>query len=958
MRITALGRLAVADDQGEPCAIGSLRQRQLLAVLLCRPGRSASNEALLDALWGDRLPASAWQNLRTYVHRLRRTIGADRIRYAAPAYTLRLAPGELDVDEFERLAAAGRRARDTGDAATAAERLGAALARWRGAPYGGLDTDGDPPEPVRAEIDRLTELRLAVLEDRVSADLALGRHRDLVGELLALVTAHPLRERPRGQLMLALYRSGRAPDALEVYRSGREQLVEELGMEPGAHLRELATAVLTDDGSLHLPEQRHVAAPPVAPTPAAPAPVVPAPVVPALAGPPVPTELPAANRLFTGRRGEVDRMVGWLTATGDAAPRAILVSGPGGAGKSALALSVAGRTAAAFPDGQLYADLRGATTGAEPLPPIRVLARFLRSLGVAAESIPCDPDEAAARFRSETAGRSVVVVLDDAADAGQVRPLLPGGGCSAVVVTSRRRLAVDGAHQLDLGLLPVGDAVDLLGALLGPDRVAAEPAAAAEIVALCGRLPLALRIAGARLAGRPDWSLAAFVRRLADARTRLDELVHDDLAVRASLRLSYAELDADAARLFDALGCLDLPWVGADVVAALVDEPEPRVRRVLDVLVAGQLVQARYDDEAGRDRYGLHDLVRLYAIEQAADTGSLHRVREHYLAGARAALRAARPRLSRRLQVGPPVQRAGPEFAASVDAVRWLRSELVNLAALAARSADGPDPAPGFVVGLGAALAPMLREQALWAVADTLSEQALRCARAVRAPSWVANAAADRGALYAVTRHFADRFEDGVELLEQAAEYYRAAGEHEAEAGVLGLLGDGHLQRRLAPAGIAYYERAHRRYVAMDDLANQAVVAHNIAIAHFDQGRYDQAIEVFQRSLELFEATGDRAAQSMATLNIGEAHARAGRPEPATDYLTRSIRLNRAVGRRRSEAEGLKELGDALYRLGRYDEAARRWRDYLDLLVEIGTIGPAEVDRILAHSPPALPTPP
>jgi hypothetical protein len=398
-------------------------------------------------------------------------------------------------------------------------------------------------------VQRLEEARLVVAEERIEAELRLGGHAALIGELRELVDEHPMREWLSAQLLVALYRAGRQAEALATYSRIGSRLVEELGIEPGPELQRLQRQILTADPDLDL----------------VPPPAAVRVTVAAAAGPErsPPRQLPTDIATFTGRSAEVDQL---LASVGAAGPVVIsAIGGMGGIGKSALAIHVAHRLADRFPDGQLYVNLQGSTASLPPMEPLEVLGRFLRSLGVDARQIPSQVDEAAARFRSLVADRRLLVVLDNARDAGQVAPLLPGSPGGAVLVTSRRVLAsLDGARFLHLDVLSRGEAVALLGRLAGQRRVAAEPRAAEDVALRCGRFPLALRVAAARLAARPAWPVRALADRLADERRRLDELELADLGIRASLELSLLELSASpdpvdraAAAAFPLLGLPD-----------------------------------------------------------------------------------------------------------------------------------------------------------------------------------------------------------------------------------------------------------------------------------------------------------------------------------------------------------------------------------------------------------------
>ena len=524
MQFRLLGPLEVWDGE-ERIDLGGAKQRALLALLLLNANRTVRRIQVVDWLWDTAPPRTAGDLVHEYVSRLRRALrpcrtvepSSPRLLTHGSGYVLRVEPDELDLDRFERLVDQAHQVMAAGDLELATGSLRQALGLWRGSALADLP----PSLAVDAESARLEEARLTALEDRIEAELGVGRHAELVGELEALVSAQPLRERLRAQLMLALYRSGRQPEALAVYRAARRLLAADYGLEPGSRLRELEQAILCDEPALHnlTIGAGRSSAPPPPPQP-------------------IPHELPSSIAEFTGRTRELQLLTRHLDITDTTAGLPVVISaidGMGGIGKSALAIQAANQLAERFPDGQLYVNLHGATPGQAPRSPLDALGQLLRSLGLDPAAIPAQVEEAAVRWRSLASGRRLLLLLDNARDAAQVRPLLPGSPTCAVVVTSRQVLGSLDARSLHLDLLAHEQALKLLGRIGGRHRVAAEPAAAAEVVDWCGRLPLAIRIAGARLAARPTWPLRELAERLADATRRLDELTIDGLAVRAAL---------------------------------------------------------------------------------------------------------------------------------------------------------------------------------------------------------------------------------------------------------------------------------------------------------------------------------------------------------------------------------------------------------------------------------------
>ncbi|WP_370353018.1 BTAD domain-containing putative transcriptional regulator [Catenulispora sp. EB89] len=683
-----MGPFEVLDDEGEACRIPEGRLRTLCAVLLVHADTVVSAGSLVAHIWGTDAPQRPRDALQVLVVRLRKCLGkqvAARIATVRPGYVFTVEPGELDVQRFDDLYRGGMAAHARGEWLQAAEMLGQALVDWRGEPL--CDVPGDL---LAVEtVNPLLEMRLDARCTRLSARLALGHHARIVGELSTLVEAWPLREQLRCDLMLALHRCGRRADALAAYQAGRRALVEELGIEPGEGLRTLHHAILANDPSLtwtgkppaaaggersvrNRPD-RSVAesAPPPAsqsaPVTANPAPAsAPVPVPALVATPPsaagvriIPAQLPATTADFTGRQAAVAALTTLMTG-GSTAGRVVIstISGMGGIGKSALAVHAAHQWRQDFPDGQLYVELRGATA---PRDPSDVLVDLLTALGVPPDTVPPQLDQRATLYRSVLAGRRFLLVLDDARDAAQVRPLLPGSEGCGVLVSSRSRLAsLPGAVRFDLGGFQEREARALLTSMIGAERMAAEPEAAARILASCAGLPLAIRITGSRLAARPSWSLRDLADRLAGAH-RLDELEVEDAAVRASFQASYDALrasssrsDKAAARAFPLLGLWVAPDLSLEAAAALLGVSSVQAEKALEALVDAQLLESRV-----ADRYRLHDLMRDYAETCAEDdlseqerTTALDRMLNWHLHSADKATRLLPP-LRRHLDLVP-----------------------------------------------------------------------------------------------------------------------------------------------------------------------------------------------------------------------------------------------------------------------------------------------------------------
>ncbi|GAA1642262.1 BTAD domain-containing putative transcriptional regulator [Nonomuraea maheshkhaliensis] len=681
-----LGPLQVADGDGW-ATIRAPQQRAVLAVLLLAGGRMVSIDRLIDELWGERPPASAHNTIHAYVMRLRRVLGdglGRRLLTRPPGYQLQAEAQALDSGVFDRLLMEGQLEAAAGRWQSASDRLSQGLALWHGS---GALADVASTSVVEMERARLERGRLTALELGIDADLELGRPADVLPRLERLTTEHPLRENLRRQQMLALYRCGRRTEALEVYRETRRLFVDELGIEPGAELRDLERAILRDErpvrgaapaglvrgGGSAAPGQAARARP---------------------AGTRPPCMLPPDIADFSGREEQVRLLVKQLTSgDGATAPAATALCGHGGVGKTTLAVHVAHQLRTHFPDGQLYVDLHGAEQ--HPADPGEVLARFLTALGDDGRALPTSTEERAERYRGFMAHSRLLVVLDNAASERQLRPLLPGGPGCAVIVTSRRRLGWLGTQPLHLDVLDPEAARHLLTRIVGEERPAGAPEVAETIVRLCGYLPLAIRVAGGRLAARPHWPLERMATRLMDERQRLDELSEGDLAVRASLELSYAGLEPGSRLFFRSLGLLDVPDFAAWLPAAMLDVSVEQAESHLDSLLDAQLLTWSGTDGLGQNRYRLHDLVRLYARERAEheDPPETHaRLRTRalgaWLSLAESADRLLAERVAADIRGSAPRWPADPAIVRATQAnpTAWFDSERACLPALIAQA--------------------------------------------------------------------------------------------------------------------------------------------------------------------------------------------------------------------------------------------------------------------------------
>ncbi|MEU6862760.1 BTAD domain-containing putative transcriptional regulator [Streptomyces sp. NPDC046876] len=1038
MEFFVLGSVGVA--HGGPVLTGGPPQQQAtLAVLVLRAGHVVPLHELTAAVWGESAPGSAVMILRTYVWRLRKLLeggehgrtGAQVLESANDGYRLAVPPGSVDAVRAEELAAKAARAHAAGELEVCAEALAEAGSLWRGEPLAGV-----PGPFAESQRSRLAELRLHLLEERLGVDLLLGRHERAVPELTALIREEPLRERPYGLLMRALYAAGRQGDALAVFGRAREVLADELGLDPGPDLRSLHARILSGDPALlpapaspapgpggqppaRLPAAPSGAAPAaaagahgVAPggepasggSPAGPggfpaasagaagapagfagvpaagaaggyaagaagaaasaaagahavaaggvqgsggAPAGPAGFPGAVAGPatvspagapagvpeahgrgpvgvvagaaedPVqdgdragaapatdleqgqgaaaaayvrPAQLPADIADFSGRAAELAALAGALSDPARTALAVAAVSGMGGIGKSALALRVAHHVKDAYPDGQLYADLRG--TGSDPADPGTVLASLLGALGVPRREVPPSTEDRARLFRTVLDGRRLLLLLDDARDTAQVKPLLPGAAGCAVVVTSRARLGglLSGRH-VQLAEFTEAEALGLLRQIVGADRVDREEEAAAALVAACARLPLAVRIVAARLAARPGWTVAHLVARLADERRRLTELRADDLAVAAVFELGHRQLTGPQASVFRRLAPVSRPGIGLAAAAAALDLAEPEAEELLEALVDAALLES---PEPGRYRH--HELGRDFALNLPAPAGGSgppvqHRLLHHLLGMAAEAFQWMIP--------GDPVHRS--IVAAAAEPGEGRLADLAEARAWVVAEFDCALHAVQLVVRRpDAADTEQLTMAADLLVALSSFGQDIPYARITATAAELARAATLRGNDRAAGRA---HFLTGNAAL-QATDLGRARAASELAVRACRRAGD--------PAILQQ---------AYNDLG---------VIAQFEH-RFDEAAECFDEALVLAREQGHRSGALTVTLNAALARVRGGRAAEALPACEEALQALREMGDHHGVAHALCVRGQALHELGRLQEALAAYEECLDL---------------------------
>ncbi|HTU72336.1 MAG TPA: BTAD domain-containing putative transcriptional regulator [Trebonia sp.] len=932
--------------------ISAGKQRAVLVALLARANHVVSFDELASAVWGGDPPPTARVTLRNYVKELRRLLGPagqDRIVTRDPGYVARFSEDEVDILRFGALCRRGGTLVRTGEWRAAAAVLAEALALWRGDPL------ADIPATTlhRDTASWLEQQRLQALEWRVDADLHLGNHGGLAVELRDLTARHPLHERFHAQLMLALCRSGRAAEALDAYESARSVLVESLGADPGPELRQLHEGILRGDAALwsplpatapaHLPASPPPVASDLVPGAASAGEVV------ALADPAGvlgrggarrgairPRQLPAGPRHFAGRAGDL-AVLSRLLDDPAAGPVICAIGGTAGVGKTALALHFAHQVASQFPDGQLYVNLRGFDPVGPPVSAQEAVTCFLTALGIDPQHVPATLDEQSALYRSLLADRRVLVVLDNAGDVGQIRPLLPGGTGCAVLVTSRDRLAGlvvrEGAHPLVLDLLPADEALTLLSHRLGDERIAAERETARDLVRLCARLPLALSVAAARAAATPGLPLARLVASLHDARRRLDGLSTGDTQsdVRAVLSWSFRHVTTTARRMFQLLGLHPGPDISVQAAASLaavtVAEAEARLRELRDA----QLVT-----EHAPGRFGCHDLLRSYAAELAQDglsaadrQAAIRRVLDHYLRTAYAADRLLSATRDPITVVAALPGVTLKDLGATENALDWFSAERRALLPAIALAADSGLAAHAWQ--LAWCLVTYLDWQGHWPEWEAAQRSAL--AAAGRACDTVGQAHAERqlGRL---------RLKRGTPAaaeanLLRALGHFRDAGDRVGQARVeLDIAVACERQGRYADA-IPHILCAHEAFRAAGHRSGQARALNGAGWCLANLGDYRRALSYCAQALAVDRELGSRAAEQDTLHSIGFIHSQLGDNATAISYFKESMRLCEDLGDRYRQADTLASLGDAYRALGDEVRARDAWREALAILVEL-----------------------
>ncbi|MFI7603688.1 AfsR/SARP family transcriptional regulator [Micromonospora sp. NPDC049366] len=906
MRFGILGPLRVGDGEA---TVTAGRDRTVLAVLLLRPNRIVPAEELVDAVWDEHPPATARAQLQTCVSRLRRRfaqlgVPPEVIVTDPVGYGVRTGPDDLDAEIFDRRVNAARAALAAGRLAEARGHFRAALALWRGPALGGI-----PSRTVRRRAQALDEHWLAAFEECVDVELRLGRPAELLDELTEAIDRHPLRERLRGQLMLALSAVGRQADALAVYRDGRRLYAEELGIEPGTALQELHQRVLVGDLALAGRERQPVTAVHC---------------------------LPRAIPDFTGREDTLTRLTKEIQEDGT---RVQLIDGMAGSGKTTLAIHLATALGDRYPDAQLFIDLHGHSER-EPVTPAAALAGLLRQLGVPGERIPADEDERAALWRGELADRRAVVVLDNAASAAQVAPLLPSGRHTLTLITSRRRLTgLDEGRPSSLAVLDQDEGVELLARVVGPERVAAEPEAAAEVVRRCGHLPLAIRLAGARLAHRPRWRIADLAARLADGPGVLTEVGAGQRTVVDAFALSYEQVGASAQRMYRMLGLHPGESFDAPVAAALTGLSLTEARHLVDELVDAHLV-----DEPEPGRYRFHDLMREYARLLAASRdseeerrGALVALFDHHLHTAWAVSAPVEPATSRIGTDFPDPLRPDLVEAALPEGLTWLTANRVSLRALVLLAEQTGElrycwqlARAGWYFGFyGGHLDELIDTHTVGLrAAERLGDEAAMATMR----NYLASAYYRLG-----------RFPEAIELMEVALRLRQRLGDRRGVATI-------HRNLALAYAMDRRFAESMRHSAAALPLLRETgqpseIVAmlNNEAVALLAWGRYEEAQTISRQQLLLARESGQQDLLSHAVGHLGAVRARLGDYDGALRRLHLALRLKRRLANRMGAGEVLNDIGVIERILGRPEAAAARHREAFVLFTQVG-------DRIAAFA--------
>jgi DNA-binding SARP family transcriptional activator/DNA-binding XRE family transcriptional regulator len=921
LEVQVLGPLAAWLD-GAAVSLGGPAQRAVFGLLALSPGLPVQREALIDLLWPDNPPVNAANLLQTHISRLRKSLGSGRLpgdRSARASYRLQVGPGQLDLLRFGALTADARAAYARGDYDGASTRYEQALGLWRGAPLADVDLLRGHPE-----VTNLDRQHAEAAIDYARAASAAGRGEWALAPLRELISREPLNERAHAQLMITLAGCGQQAEALAVYHDVHRRLDEELAIPPSqelaaAHqrvLRQEATAapVTVADGSGAAVTDRT-----------------------GLTGWTPPRQLPATVACFTGRQAELAALTGLLAAGAGRGVPAMVISAIGGAagvGKTALAVAWAHKVAERFPDGQLYVNLRGYDP-AEPLAAADALAGLLRSLGIPGAEIPDGVEERSRLYRSRLAGRRVLVLLDNACDSDQVRPLLPGDPDCVAVVTSRDQLAglvaADGARRLDLDLLPMADAVALLRSLIGA-WADDDKAAATELAGLCARLPLALRIAAELVRARRPTPLAELVAELAGARLDGLDAGEDRADIRTVFSWSYRYLPGEVAEAFMMAGLHPGEDLDVPALAALTGTTARQARQALGRLHRASLIQT-----TGPGRYAMHDLLRAYAREQAfaGDANgicrrALTRLFDYYRARAAAAMDLLFPADAHRRPHPAATDGVWPAMTGQAEARAWLDQERANLVAVVIHCAGGGWP--GHAADLAAILYRYLVTGSRLVEADMIYGHAVQAAR--QSGDLAAEASALNGLGSIDLRK--GRFRAAAGYYQAALEGYRRCGDRAGEGRVLDNLGTAEQYLHNYRAAADCYREAIAAYEDAEDSLGVAVALCYLSGAEIELGSLDQAAGHLQLALQVFREAQDPVREAEALGWIGELNLRRGDLTQAASAYGMALAIYRRIEHPVGVAAGFGNLGEVSLRQSEYQQAISYLRQAVALFRQIG----------------------
>ncbi|WP_422770063.1 AfsR/SARP family transcriptional regulator [Plantactinospora sp. WMMC1484] len=951
MRIQLLGPVRAWRD-GEQLDLGPAARRVVLGLLALAGGKPLLRAELMSGLWYDREPPTSAANvIQTHVKHLRRLLEPDRrprdrgtmLRLVGDGYALHLPAAALDLARFRQCVEAAATAQRRGELAEAADLLGEALALWHGPPLADIPTLATHPKVVA-----LTSERQAALGRYGEVMIAAGRAPEALSVLAEAAVAAPLDEAAHAWLIRAYHAAGRRGQAFAAYHEVRRRLADDLGVAPGPALAEAHTALLHDEEPATRPTGPVTARHRVGGGLPGAADGLPRNV-------PTPAQLPADLVDFAGRTTELARLDSLLDradpSAGTTATAIAVVSGTAGVGKTTLAVHWAHQVAHRFPDGQLYVNLRGFDPSGAAVDPAEAVRRFLDALQVPAERIPTDLDAQAALYRSQMFTRRMLVLLDNARDAAQLRPLLPGGPGCLVVVTSRTRLAdlvaIEGAWPVPVDPLPGLEARELLVRRIGGQRAGDEPQALAEVLSCCAGLPLALAIVAARVATDRDLSLADLADQLRRGAGRLDALTTGDPTtdLRAVFSWSYRSLSPAAARLFRLLGLHPGPDLTAGAAASLAGRPVPEVRQTLAELARANLVGQRSDG-----RYALHDLLRAYAAEDAERVDSDRRRRaavgrllDHYLHSGHAADVLLRSKQSSPVSLGPPRPGVTPERPADGRAaIDWFAAERTVLLAVLGDAAGAGLDLPTWQ--LACSLGTYLDRAGHWY--DLVGTQRTAVAAARRMADPTAQAVAHRFLARAYTR--LDRLDDAQTQLRYALDLYRHSGD-EAGQGLTQLNLSLLAERRDRPAeALAHAGRALELFRSAGDRHGQARALNAIGWCHTLLADHASALTYCEQALDQLQELGDRLGQANTWESLGRAHHHLGEPSRALECYRHALRLFRALGDRHLEGITLSHSGDTQQSLGDLPAARDAWREALALLAGVDQVEAGRVRTKLA----------